>query len=407
MLKLTRFLQRDLDPLLLSGVLLATVFGITMIYSATFDWDTGTAGMVYKKQIVWAAVSVVAMVITMAIPLKFFYAFAYILYGIAVLLLVLVLELGDRRWFDLGPVFVQPSELAKLTTVLALARYLSMRNLNLARVRTFVVPLMLVLIPGLLVYKQPDLGTALVFGAVLLPMLFWAGLRPTTLFFIISPALSLVCAFHTLSLAAMIVVLAVVLFFVRPRLTTTVSIVLINLTIAVGAQQIWTHKLHDYQRRRIMTFLNPDLDKRGAGYQVIQSKVAIGSGGLKGKGFLEGTQTKLAFLPAQHTDFIFSVVGEELGFVGAIAVLMLFLLIIWRAVKIATVVKSRFSSLVAIGVASILVFHVFVNVGMTIGVMPVTGLPLSFLSYGGSWLVMNMVLVGFLLNIYARRHEYY
>jgi len=405
-LKLTRFLQRDLDPLLLAAVMLATVTGITMIYSATFNWDLGTAGAVYKKQIIWALISFVAMAITMAIPLKFFYAFAYILYGISVVLLLAVLELGDRRWFNLGPFFVQPSEMAKLTTVLALARYLSTRNLNLERVRTFVVPITLVLVPGLLVYKQPDLGTALVFAATLLPMLFWAGLKSSTLFFILAPVLSLICAFHTLSLAVMILVLAGVLFMVRPRLTTTIVVVLVNLTIAVGAQQLWNHRLHDYQRRRILTFLNPDLDKLGAGYQVIQSKVAIGSGGVKGKGFLQGTQTKLAFLPAQHTDFIFSVVGEEFGFIGAIAVLMLFLLIIWRAVKIATVVKSRFSSLVAIGIASILVFHVFVNVGMTIGVMPVTGLPLSFLSYGGSWLVMNMVLVGFLLNFYARRHEY-
>ena len=193
----------------------------------------------------------------------------------------------------------------------------------------------------------------------------------------------------------------------RPRLAGVLTVVLVNLTVAVGAPYLFYHKLHTYQQRRILTFLNPDMDKLGAGYQVIQSRIAIGSGGLNGKGFLQGTQTKFAFLPEQHTDFIFSVVGEEFGFVGALVVLALFFFIIWRAIQIATQVKSRFSSLVAIGLVSILIFHIFVNIGMTIGVMPVTGLPLPFLSYGGSPLVVNMVLIGFLLNIHRRRHEYY
>ena len=226
-------------------------------------------------------------------------------------------------------------------------------------------------------------------------MFYWAGLSPVNLFFIISPALSLICAFHSLALGILIILIALILFFVRPHLWATVTLLVVNLTVAVGAPYIWDNKLHDYQQRRILTFLNPGMDKLGAGYQVIQSRVAIGSGGLSGKGFLQGTQTKLAFLPEQHTDFIFSVVGEEFGFIGAISLLAVFFFVIWRAIKIATLTKSRFSSLVSVGLASILVFHVFVNIGMTIGVMPVTGLPLPFLSYGGSPLVTNMTLVGF------------
>jgi len=403
----SRYIQRELDISLILAALATCAIGITMIYSATFNWDLGSAGAVYEKQIIWAGLALVALVLTVVIPLKFYYAFAYILYGIAIFLLVMVLEFGDRRWFNLGPMNVQPSELAKIATVLALARCLSRRNLNLDRVRTFVAPLILVMIPSLLVYKQPDLGTSLVFWAILLPVLFWAGLRPIVMFFIMSPFLSLLCAFHYFTLFILILFTACVIFMVRPRLSLIVTLVTVNLTVAVGAPYIWDHKLHDYQKRRILTFLNPDMDKLGAGYQVIQSRVAIGSGGLSGKGYLEGTQTKLAFLPEQHTDFIFSVLGEEFGFLGAMAVLALFLFIIWRSVHIATIVKSRFSSLVAIGLVSILVFHVFVNIGMTIGVMPVTGLPLPFLSYGGSPLVVNMVLVGFLLNIYSHRHEYY
>ena len=406
-MSLSRYVRRDLDLPLLTAVLAAMTIGITIIYSATFNWDLGTAGSVYQKQIVWALLAIVAMVITMIIPLKLFYAFAYIIFGLAMVLLVLVLELGDRRWLNLGPIHIQPSELAKIAVVLALARYLSARNIEFRKLQTFVAPFLIVLIPGLLVFKQPDLGTALVFGAVLFPMLYWAGLKPVNIFFIISPGLSLISAFSPWSLGLLYLVMAVVVFYVRPYLVTIIVLAAINLAVSIGAPYIWDNKLHDYQKNRILTFLNPDTDRLGSGYQVIQSKVAIGSGGMSGRGFLEGTQTKLSFLPEQHTDFVFSVVGEEFGFIGAITILMLFLFMVWRALQIATIVKSRFSSLVAIGLTSILVFHIFVNIGMTIGVMPVTGLPLPFLSYGGSWLIMSCVLIGFLLNLHARRHEYY
>ncbi|MCH2664637.1 rod shape-determining protein RodA [bacterium] len=406
-MNVSRYIRRDLDLGLLASVLVTMTIGITMIYSATFDWDLKTAGSTYQKQIVWALLAVVGMVVTLQIPLKIFYAFAYIIYGLAMVVLVAVLEYGNYRWLNFGPLHIQPSELAKIAVVLALARYLSSRNIDFDRVRTFIAPTLIVLVPSLLVFNQPDLGTALVFGAVVFPMLYWAGLKPVSIFFIISPGLSLISAFHPWSLGLLYLVMAVVIFYVRPKLTTIAILGAVNLTVSVGAPYIWDNKLHDYQRSRIQTFLNPDMDRLGSGYQVIQSKVAIGSGGLRGKGFLEGTQTKLAFLPEQHTDFVFSVVGEEFGFVGASTILMLFLYMVWRALQIATICKSRFSSLVAIGLTSILVFHIFVNIGMTIGVMPVTGLPLPFLSYGGSWLTMSCVLIGFLLNIYARRHEYY
>ncbi len=406
-MSVTRFIQRDLDLGLVTTVLAATLIGITMIYSATFDWDLGTAGTTYQKQILWAFIALAGMALTIVIPPKLYYAFAYIIYGVAITVLLLVLEVGDRRWFNFGPIHVQPSELAKIATVLAIARYLSSSNLDLDRVKTFIAPALLVLLPAVLVYKQPDLGTALVFGAVLFPMLYWAGLRPVNIFFIVSPGLSLICAFHHWSLGLLYLAMIVVVFQVRPRLSTMAILGALNLAVAIGAPYIWDNKLHDYQKDRILTFLNPDTDRLGGGYQVIQSKVAIGSGGLKGKGYLQGTQTKLAFLPEQHTDFVFSVVGEEFGFVGAVTILLLFFFIVWRALQIATTVKSRFSSLVAIGLTAILVFHIFVNIGMTIGVMPVTGLPLPFLSYGGSPLVMSMALIGFLLNVHGRRHEYY
>ena len=406
-MNLSLFVRRHLDIGLLLAICLGIGVGITTIYSASYNWDLGLAGSIYEKQIIWALLGVVVMVITMVIPLKLFYALAYILYGLTIALLILVLELGDRRWFNIGPIHIQPSELAKITTVLVLARFLAYRNRDLTRVRTFIPPLLLVLIPILLVFKQPDLGTALVFSILILPMFFWAGAGPLHLFFLVSPALTLICAFHPWMLVAMVFLLIGSLFYERPRLFTASILLLVNLAVAIIAPYMWENKLHDYQKRRILTFLDPNMDKLGAGYQVIQSKIAIGSGGLKGKGFLEGTQTKLAFLPEQHTDFIFSVICEEFGFLGAVFVLALFIFILWRALSIAVQTKSRFASLTAIGLATILLFHIFVNIGMTIGIMPVTGLPLPFLSYGGSTLITNTILVGLLLNIYANRYEDY
>lgn len=406
-MNLSLFVRRHLDIGLLLAICLCIGVGITAIYSASYNWDLDLAGSIYEKQIIWALLGVTVMVITLVIPLKLFYALAYVLYGLTIALLILVLELGDRRWFNIGPIHIQPSELAKITTVLVLARFLAYRNRDLTRVRAYIPPLLFVLVPILLVFKQPDLGTALVFSILILPMFFWAGARPVHLFFLISPALTLICAFHPWMLVAMVLLLIGSLFLERPRLFTASILLLVNLAVAVIAPYMWENKLHDYQKRRILTFLDPNMDKLGAGYQVIQSKIAIGSGGLKGKGFLEGTQTKLAFLPEQHTDFIFSVICEEFGFLGAVLVLALFVFILWRALSIAVQTKSRFASLTAIGLATILLFHIFVNIGMTIGIMPVTGLPLPFLSYGGSTLITNMILVGLLLNIYANRYEDY
>ena len=352
------FVRRHLDIGLLTAICLGIGVGITAIYSASYNWDLGLAGSIYEKQIIWALLGVVVMVITMVIPLKLFYALAYILYGLTIALLILVLELGDRRWFNIGPIHIQPSELAKITTVLVLARFLAYRNRDLTRVRTFIPPLVLVLVPILLVFKQPDLGTALVFSILILPMFFWAGARPLHLFFLVSPALTLICAFHPWMLAAILLILIGSLFYERPRLFTASILLLVNLSVAIIAPYMWENKLHDYQKRRILTFLDPNMDKLGAGYQVIQSKIAIGSGGLKGKGFLEGTQTKLAFLPEQHTDFIFSVICEEFGFLGAVFVLALFIFILWRVLSIAVQTKSRFASLTAIGLATILLFHI-------------------------------------------------
>jgi len=241
-------------------------------------------------------------------------------------------------------------------------------------------------------------------------MLYWAGMRRLYIFFVISPLFSVVFAFEQFFqtpflFAAFIIISAVVVHFLLAKLWITLTLLGVNLSAGLVTVYLW-NSLLEYQKKRILILLDPDSDRLGDGWNIIQSKIAIGSGGLRGKGFLGGTQPELEFLPAAHTDFIFSVIGEELGFIGALVVLALFVFLIGRAFYIGSIVNSRFLSFVAIGLGSMLTFHVFVNIGMTIGVLPVTGLPLPFLSYGGSSLLANCIAIGLLMHIYTNRHEY-
>ncbi len=400
----TQELLRNLDIPLLTVTLVLVGFGIIMIYSATYGSESAGIRGLFRRQLFWALLSSGGMAAVIALPNKVLNAFGHLIYGLAILLLLLTLSMGVRgRWLIIGPLRFQPSEFAKIATVITLARYLcNKKQLSPSQVLTCFV---ICFLPMFLVAKQPDLGTSLVFIAILFPLLYWAGLRPLYLFFILTPLINILCAFWWISWGIFIVVLLIVIYLSRPSFATAVFLIVLNLGIGIAVPVLWG-KLQKYQQERILNFFDPNRDPLGAGYQIIQSKVAIGSGGVLGKGLLRGTQTKLAFLPKQHTDFIFSVVGEELGFVGAIFVLLSFLFVIWRGVKIAASAKNRFASLLAVGLVSILAFHVFVNIGMTMGILPVTGLPLPFLSYGGSSLMTNMLLVGILLNVGMRRHEY-
>ncbi|CAI8045577.1 Peptidoglycan glycosyltransferase MrdB [Geodia barretti] len=357
-------LLRQLDFPLLIAALAIVLIGIIAIYSATYHNDSTAVQNAWSKQVLFAAVAFVVALAIVYIPEKVIYSVAYLLYlfGIVSLVAVLAWGTGDAtRWLRLGPLMLQPSELAKIATIIALARYLSDRNLE--RINSFdgfFGALFLILVPTALIVRQPDLGTAVSFGAPLFPMLYWAGMRKFFVFLVISPLISVICSLHF---------------------------------------------LHPYQKARIMTFFNPESDPLGSGWNIIQSKIAIGSGGLTGKGLLEGTQTKHEFLPAAHTDFIFSVIGEEGGFVVALIVLSLFFFLIYRALHIASTANNVFYSLTAVGLAAMLTFHVFINIGMTIGVMPITGLPLPFLSSGGSSLLSNLLAIGLLLHIATYRHE--
>jgi len=406
--RLSRHLLRDFDHRLFWSAIGLIVIGIVFVYSATVENIQVTAPL-HTRQALWALVGLTAILAAIRLPLHFYYSTAYLMYGIAILLLVGVLVVGGggaERWFNLaGGIRLQPSELAKVAMVLAIARYLSGHNVSFRRVRDFLIPLGLAGLPFLLVARQPDLGTSVVFPAVLLPVLFWRGVPLWVIFLLCSPLLSVVTAFSPYTWGPMLIAVGVVVWKSRLRRELALLVVTVNIVLGAVTPTVWDN-LHEYQRQRILTFVDPQQDPLGAGYHVIQSTVAVGSGGLLGKGYLQGTQTKLNFLPAQHTDFMFSVIAEETGLVGAIVVLLLFMGVLHRSLRAAVEVKNSFAGLVIIGASAIIFTHVVVNIGMALGLLPVTGLPLPFISYGGSHLVSMMLLIGIVLGLRMRWMEY-
>ncbi len=405
--------------LLFTGIAL-WVIGILLVYSATNIRSTGPLAHVARNQVIWVAMGIVLLLLVVSIPTRFYFSFAYVAYGLSCAMLITVLfagvmSKGAGRWIQIGGFRIQPSEFAKLGLLLALARLLSERKVSLARPSTFMAPGLLILFPFALVIKQPDLGTALVFGAMSLPMFYWAGLTLREVFLLVAPVISLVLSgiplVHSYAQQASLgfagavpwgvffIIVCAVLYFTQLPIVLRGLLAAANLVTATITTVLWNEFLKDYQKSRIISFIDPQSDPMGAGYQVIQSKVAIGSGSMMGKGYLQGTQTRLSFLPEQHTDFIFSVLGEQFGFLGCAAVLTLFLVLLIRGYLSTRVNRNRFSNLLVVGAVSILAFHIFLNVAMTLGMMPVTGVPLPFLSYGGSFTVTVAVLLGFLINV--------
>ncbi len=357
-------LLRNLDPVLIAATAVLVAFGMAMVYSTTRTGPHPLA--LFRSQALHLGVGVLVGLVILAVDYRSLAAGARPLYVLNLLLLASVLvlgrsSLGAQRWISLGPLGqFQPSEFAKLAIVITLARHLADRPGSYRSVWGLAPFLGHIALPMFLIFRQPDLGTALVYGAVLIGMLYAGGARPRDL----------------AGLAA---------------------------AGALVAPLAW-HVLKEYQRRRLLVFLDPSLDPLGSGYGIIQSKIAVGSGLLWGKGLLAGTQNVLQFVPEHHTDFIFSVVGEELGFVGAVLLLGLFALWLSRGLRIALLARDRFGALAAVGIVSMVAFHVFVNVGMTVGIMPITGIPLPFISYGGSALMTMLWATALLLNI-GMRHQ--
>jgi rod shape determining protein RodA len=382
--------------------------GMLSIFSATYD---AGASRYFHQQILWLAFGILGMLFMMVVPNRVLERSALPAYIISLGILFVILVIGktvagSTSWLGLWGFGGQPSEFAKITTVLALAAYLSRSSTDVESIRGILTTAGIIIAPAILVLAQPDTGTAIVFAGIFLPILYWGGATIFTIFAMVAPTIAAAAAlFGTPWLLLALVGIFIILFFMkRDRF---VSAVVFSGAALIGfSVQIVYQRLPLHQQKRIASFLAPNIDPLGAGYNIMQSKVAIGSGGLTGKGFLHGTQTQLRFIPAQWTDFIYCVPGEEFGFIGASIILILLALFLLRGVRIASIAKNKFLSVVAIGVTSILGIHIFVNIGMVLGLIPVIGIPLPFLSYGGSSLIATMMCVGLLLNVYANRKEY-
>ncbi len=420
-----------MDWQLLGVSLLLALIGLGVIFSSTVNTPREP---LFLRHAIALGVGLIALVLAAAVPYRLLEWRAYYLYGLAVAMLVLVLvvgveEFGARRWLVLGPVRLQPSEAAKVATLLALAHLLSSRQRDARRSGTVMRALGLAFVPAALILKQPDLGTALSFAAMAGAVLFWAGTPVSWLLYVGAlcasglltfrlpligqPAGSVgggaagLVGFVVLALVWVFLLFFIAVVLIKNRASSRLLFVTLALHLSVGITSPYAwNQLEPYQQQRMLTFLQPESDPSGAGYQVIQSKIAIGSGGLTGKGYLRGTQKALAFLPQQHTDFAFSVLGEETGFLLSVAVLSLFLVLLLRGLHIARHARDSFASLFAAGAVGLLAYHVFLNLFMTMGLAPVTGLPMPFVSYGGSFLVVTMCLVGMLEGISLRRHSY-
>jgi rod shape determining protein RodA len=388
-------------PPLVLTVLFLSVFGVAMVYSAgVLNVPSPVTQDIWQRQLLWLVLSLFAFTAVSQIPSRWFEWAALPAYLGATLLLVATLAFGTgagtaagvKSFISVAGFRFQPAELAKIATILAMARLLSIRREPVESLRELVPPVAVVGLPLALVVLQPDLGTALAFIGILFAMLYWGGTPLALLVLLASPGLGLILSFDLTLWSAYIVILTLSLFFYRYRLylVESVAVVLANLAAGTVALPLW-RSLADYQKNRLLVFLDPSVDPRGAGWQIIQSKVAIGSGGFLGKGFTEGTQKRLDFLPEQHTDFIFSVVGEELGFVGTALVILAFTFILFRLVRLASEAEDPFAGLVVFGIFGAWITHVFVNIGMTVGLVPITGIPLPFVSYGGSFLLMSWI----------------
>ena len=405
-------MEIQLNRTLVIVSVLLSLFGIVVIYSATQD-ETGIGMSRYMLQSMWFLFGLGVMYVTSMLPIRFLQAITIPVFVLTLVLLVVVLATGtvkgSSRWIRLGFIGIQPSELAKIAVILALAQYLSQVRTDFRRPSVLAVCGVIAALPVFFILSQPDLGTSIVFGAIFCGILLWAGLSVLELLLMVSPligvVIGVVSGFNWIIWSIFILVVAGVMYLKWPPRFVTVFLIVTHLGVGLGAEPLWD-SLHDYQQRRVETFLNPQVDPKGAGYQIIQSKIAIGSGGLLGRGFLQGSQTNLAFLPEQHTDFIFSVIAEEFGFVGSIAVLGLYYIFILIGLYIAMNVKSRYQSLLAAGCVSVFTFHVIMNVGMAVGVLPIAGIPLPFLSYGGSFLMTSLILCGLLLNVWRHRFDY-
>lgn len=402
-------LNDKFDLWLFFSMLGLMVFGLVAIYSSTVHHPTAFGN--FNKQLIAAGISLVLFFTLYSIPTSYFKDTSVYVFLFSIFLLLLVLVIGRkvsgaRSWIAFGGFGFQPSEFAKIATIFMLSSYLSKTNSNIDSILNIVKFLAIGLFPVALILIEPDLGSSFVFFAVMLMLLYWKGISLFGLYVVLAPPLVAIAAlFGTYYFIGALVIVLALLFYFKPDIISGVSIFAVNLASGFFVDYVYK-ALSEHQQTRIRSFIDPNADPLGAGYNSIQAKVAIGSGGLFGKGFLHGNQTQLQFIPEQWTDFIFCVIGEEFGFIGSLIILTLFIILFLRIMKIATTTKDEFLSMVIAGIFTVYMTHFIINIGMTIGLMPVIGIPLPFVSYGGSSLLINMGMLGIVANVYRTRKNY-
>lgn len=390
-------------------VALLIAIGLTAIFSSTFNHPTMSGN--FNRQLVFGVAAFFVFFITYSVPTNTFRMIAIPTYLFSLLLLLIVLVVGRktsgaRSWLDIGPVGFQPSELAKLGTILVMSLYLSRKNTDIDSFKDILFSLGIGFIPVALILLEPDMGTSMVFMGLILIMIFWKGISLFGLFTVLSPGFVAISAlFGFYYFLGSLVLILVLLFLFKKDVFFSGSIFALNLGAGFFADYLY-NALSPHQQKRIQSFIDPNSDPLGAGYNTIQAKVAIGSGGLFGKGFMQGNQTQLQYIPEQWTDFIYCVIGEEFGFIGSMIVLVLFMYLFLRILKVASSTKDEFLSLTLIGILSVYIVHFLINIGMVVGILPVIGIPLPFVSYGGSSLLVNMFMLGIIANVYRNRKNY-
>jgi rod shape determining protein RodA len=386
---------------ILINILGLLLIGLMSLYSISILQEENSSNA-FAKQILFLGPAIILMVIMTILSKRFIHKYIYFFYCLIILLVLTPFfgqeTAGTYRWINFGFTFgFQPSEISKWIIVITLAKYLSDNNLQVYKFSSNIIPFFIAIIPTTIVLNQPDLGTAFVMMVPVIPMLYWVGARPYHLFLIIAPLLSIITAFNVIVFTIWSTIVAIIIFRSMDKLWNGVTIFFFNVFLGLMFPVLWNF-LRPFQKDRILTFFNPEIDPLGAGYHIIQSKTALGSGGLIGKGLGEGTQSQLKFLPVQESDFVVSVIGEELGMISIVIMLLLFALLIVKMINLSYSALDRFSGLIIIGIASIFLSHVFINCSMATGLIPVKGLPLPFISYGGSFLISSFMMVGLVLN---------
>ena len=408
-MKINYSIKDKFDFLIFIPFILLITFGLLGIYSSTINHPTANGN--FDRQFLWAIASLIAFFTLYFLPSQYIKAISIPSYTISIFLLIIVLVIGKtvygaKSWLSFGFFGFQPSEFAKVGLILYLSDWLSEGNRDINESKTFLKALLIGLIPIMLIMLEPDMGTTMVFMVIILFMFFWKGLSLFGIFVVLSPGVVLFASlFGKFPMFIALTIIFLILITFKRNIFTNISIMGANLAAGFVFDIVYS-LLKPHQQKRIDTFLNPMADPLGSGYNALQAKVAIGSGGIFGKGFMHGNQTQLRFIPKQWTDFIYCVIGEEFGFIGSVIVIVLFMIIFIRLLNLSRQTKDTFGSLVTIGAFAMFFTHFAINVGMNLGITPVVGIPLPFMSYGGSSLFVNSIMMGILLNFYRNRRLY-